>query len=192
MDAGTPEAQSPGGIGSSHNPVLSERSEPGERGLGFPPQAIIVAVGAVIFDDADQVLLVKHVPARRSFWQGKWICPGGRLHVGETIAEGILREIWEETRLHIRLDRPLVPFERILHGQDGIRLHVIYIDYLAQKVGGELQAADDVGEALWVPRLQLSALGEELHEDTRRLLHIAQVLDSMPESRTTAPERRPQ
>jgi 8-oxo-dGTP diphosphatase len=182
MDAGMPEAQPPGGVGSPHNPLLSQCSEPGERVLGFPSQAIIVAVGAVIFDEADQVLLVKHVPARRSFWQGKWICPGGRLHVGETIAEGILREIWEETRLHIRLDRPLVPFERILHGDDGVRLHVIYIDYLAARVGGELQPADDVGEALWVPRQRLSALGEELHEDTRRLLQIAQVLDTARES----------
>jgi 8-oxo-dGTP diphosphatase len=189
MDADTPEARFPGGIGLPHNPLLSQGSEPGERVLGFPRQAIIVAVGAVIVDETGQVLLVKHVPERQSFWQGKWICPGGRLHVGETIAEGILREIWEETHLHIRLDQPLVPFERILHGQDGVRLHVIYIDYLAQKVGGELQPADDVGEALWVPRLQLSALGDELHEDTRRLLQIAQVLDTVPESTATAHEQ---
>jgi 8-oxo-dGTP diphosphatase len=144
--------------------------------LGFPQNAIIVAVGAVIFDAADQILLVKHVPQRKSFWQGKWICPGGRLQLGEAIADGIHREIWEETRLHIRLSRPLAPFERIIYGHHGIRLHVIYIDYLAEKIGGELQPATDVGEALWVPRAQLPALGEELHEDTRRLLEIAQVL----------------
>ena len=30
--------------------------------LGFPPKAIIIAVGAVILDAVDQVLLVKHVP----------------------------------------------------------------------------------------------------------------------------------
>jgi 8-oxo-dGTP diphosphatase len=153
-----------------------------ERVLGFPREAIIIAVGAVIFDEADQILLVKHVPERQSFWQDKWICPGGRLRVGEAIAEGILREIWEETHLLIRLSRPLVPFERILHGPDGVRLHVIYIDYLAQRVGGELRPADDVGEALWVPRRRLSSLGEELHEDTRRLLQIAQVLDPIQES----------
>ncbi len=150
----------------------------GEGSLGFPHDAIIVAVGAVIFDDADRVLLVKHVPQRRSFWQGKWICPGGRLRVGESIEDGIRREIWEETRLRIRLGRPLVPFERIIHGQDGVMLHVIYIDYLAQQIAGELQPADDVGEARWVPRLQLPGLGDELHEDTRRLLELANVMGS--------------
>src|SRR5262252_2295702 len=130
--------------------------------LGFPQDAIIVAVGAVIFDAGDQILLVKHVPQRKSFWQGKWICPGGRLRVGEAIEDGIHREIWEETRLHIRLYRPLVPFERIVQGDDGIRLHVIYIDYMAEKIGGALQPADDVGEAIWVPRMRLPALAEEL------------------------------
>jgi ADP-ribose pyrophosphatase YjhB (NUDIX family) len=148
----------------------------GNTVLGFPPQAIIVAVGAVILDAAAQVLLVKHVPERKSFWQDKWICPGGRLQVGEEIEAGILREVWEETRLHIRLRHPLVPFERIISGDDGVRLHVIYIDYLAEKVGGTLQPGDDVGEAVWVPPLQLQALGETLHEDTRRLLEIAQVM----------------
>jgi ADP-ribose pyrophosphatase YjhB (NUDIX family) len=143
--------------------------------LGFPHSAIIIAVGAVILDDAEQVLLVKHVPQRRSFWQGKWICPGGRLQVGEPIEVGIHREIWEETRLHIRLLRPLAPFERIIHSEDVVRLHVIYIDYLAEKIGGALQPADDVGEAIWLPRRHLPTLGEALHEDTQRLLEIAQV-----------------
>jgi ADP-ribose pyrophosphatase YjhB (NUDIX family) len=148
----------------------------GDPPLGFPPRAIIIAVGAVILDAAEQVLLVKHVPERRSFWQGKWICPGGRLRVGEGIEAGILREVWEETRLNIRLSRPLVPFERIIRSEDGVRLHVIYIDYLAEKVGGALQPGDDVGEAVWIPRLQLATLGEALHEDTQRLLEIAQVM----------------
>lgn len=146
------------------------------RVLGFPPRAIIIAVGAVVLDAADHVLLVKHVPERQSFWQGKWICPGGRLQVGEAIEAGIRREVWEETHLHIHLSRPLVPFERIIHGEDGVRLHVIYIDYLAEMIGGALQPADDVGEAIWVPRLQLLTLGEALHEDTRRLLEIAQLM----------------
>jgi ADP-ribose pyrophosphatase YjhB (NUDIX family) len=144
--------------------------------LGFPHDAIIIAVGAIILDDAERVLLVKHVPQRRSFWQGKWICPGGRLRVGEPIEVGIHREIWEETHLHIRLTRPLVPFERIIHGDAGVRLHVIYIDFLAEQIAGELHPADDVGEAVWMPRQQLPMLGEELHEDTRRLLDIAQLL----------------
>jgi hypothetical protein len=47
---------------------------------------------------------------------------------------------------------------------------------VAENIGGALQPGDDVGEAIWMPRLQLSTLGEALHEDTRRLLEIAQVM----------------
>jgi ADP-ribose pyrophosphatase YjhB (NUDIX family) len=69
-----------------------------------------------------------------------------------------------------------VPFERIIRGENGVRLHVIYIDYLAEKIGGELRPGDDVGEAVWIPRLQLPMLREALHADTRRLLEIAQLM----------------
>jgi 8-oxo-dGTP diphosphatase len=177
MNAGAPGAQSRRKLAAPLPPFPDEETRQGEESLGFAQDAIIVAVGAVILDDADHVLLVRHVPERKSFWQGKWICPGGRLRVGEGIEAGILREIWEETRLHIRLNRPLVPFERIIHGKNGVRLHVIYIDYLAEKIGGQLQPADDVGEAIWIPRLQLPTLDEALHADTRRLLEIAHVME---------------
>ena len=176
MDAGAPEAQLTGKLAVALNTLPTPERGGDEESLGFARNAIIVAVGAVILDDADRILLVKHVPERKSFWQGKWICPGGRLQVGEGIEAGIRREIWEETRLHIRLNRPLAPFERIIRSEGGVRLHVVYIDYLAEKIGGELQPGDDVGEAAWIPRLQLPLLGEALHADTRRLLDIAQLM----------------
>jgi ADP-ribose pyrophosphatase YjhB (NUDIX family) len=178
MDADAPVAHATGQLARSPHALAPDERQRGEGSLGFAHNAIIVAVGAVILDATEQVLLVKHVPERRSFWQGKWICPGGRLQVGEGIEAGILREVWEETHLSIRLRRPLVPFERIIHGEDGVRLHVIYIDYLAETIGGALQPGDDVGEAVWIPRLELPALGDALHEDTRRLLEIAQMMET--------------
>ena len=59
--------------------------------------SIMIGVGAVIEDGAGKILLVKHIPERGGFWQGKWICPGGALEFGETIEEGIKREVREET-----------------------------------------------------------------------------------------------
>ena len=49
----------------------------------------MIAVGAVIVED-DKVVLGKHVPERKGFWSGKWICPGGRLELGEAIVVGLL------------------------------------------------------------------------------------------------------
>ena len=136
---------------------------------------IVVAVGAVIEDDASRILLVKHKLERGGFWQGKWICPGGKLEWGETIKEGIKREVREETRLEIDLVRPLHPFDRIVRSDNGGSLHVIYIDYLAKLVGGELKADSDVGEAIWVEKKQIPLMWEDLHEDTKKLLQIAGV-----------------
>ncbi|MFC1943979.1 NUDIX domain-containing protein [Chloroflexota bacterium] len=137
---------------------------------------ITVAVGAVIEDDEGRILLVKHRPERGGYWQGKWICPGGRLKVGEGIEEGIRREVGEETNLDIEMVRPLVPFERIVGGAGGTGLHVIYIDYLARLSGGELRPDDDVGEAVWVAKGDIPAMWDELHEDTQRLLKLAEIV----------------
>ena len=137
---------------------------------------IMVAVGAVIRDENDRVLLVKHRPERGGFWQGKWICPGGKLELGERIEDGIRREIKEETNLEIRLTSPLASFDRIVESEGQTELHVIYITYLAEKSEGDLRPDSDVGEAFWVTREDILSIWEELHEDTQRLLQIANIV----------------
>jgi ADP-ribose pyrophosphatase YjhB (NUDIX family) len=139
---------------------------------------IMIGVGAVIEDEAGRILLVKHVPARGGFWQGKWICPGGALELGETIEEGIKREVREETQLEIDLVTPLHPFDRIVRSNDRITLHVIYIDYLARVTGGELKPGSDIGEAIWVEKERIPQIREELHDDTKKLLQIAKIIDA--------------
>ncbi len=142
---------------------------------------IIVAVGAVIEDGAGRILLVKHIPERGGFWQEKWICPGGTLEAGETIEEGIKREVMEETQLEIDLVSPLHPFERIVRSNGSVSAHIIYIDYLARLTGGELKAGSDVGEAMWVEKEHLPQIWEELHDDTKKLLEIAKIRGSSKE-----------
>ena len=142
---------------------------------------IMIGVGAVIEDGAGRILLVKHIPERGGFWQGKWICPGGELELGETIEEGIKREVMEETQLEIELVSPLHPFDRIVRSNDKVSLHVIYIDYLARVTGGELKPGTDVGEAIWVEKERIPRIWEELHDDTKRLLQIAKIVSSSKE-----------
>ncbi|HDM36938.1 MAG TPA: NUDIX domain-containing protein [Candidatus Syntrophoarchaeum butanivorans] len=143
---------------------------------------IVVAVGAVILDNEGRVLLGRHKPERRGFWAGKWICPGGKLMEGETIKDGILREVMEETHLSIELCDPLPPFERIVWDEGSVVLHVIYIDYTARVVGGELEPDSDLGEAIWVSCDELRSIWYELHEDTRILLTNARLCDWMGEA----------
>ena len=142
-------------------------------------ERIMIGVGAVIEDRAGRILLVKHRPERGGAWQGKWICPGGQLELGETIEEGIKREVGEETSLEIDLISPLSPFDRVVRSEDGkVSLHVIYIDYLARVAGGKLKVGSDIGEARWVEKEEIHRIWEELHDDTRRLLQIVKIVGS--------------
>ncbi len=138
----------------------------------------MIGVGAVIEDGQGRILLVKHVPARGGFWQGKWICPGGGLVAGETIQEGIKREVREETRLEIELLSPVCPFDRVVKENGRVSLHVVYISYRARLVGGELKPGSDVGEAVWVKKEEIPRIWNDLHEDTQRLLQLAGVADA--------------
>ncbi len=140
--------------------------------------SIMIGVGAVIDDGSGRILLVKHVPERGGFWQGKWICPGGELELGETIEEGIKREVREETQLEINLVTPLRPFDRIVRSNDRVSLHVVYIDYLARLAGGEIKVGSDIGEAIWIEKGRISEIWDELHDDTKKLLQIAGVVNA--------------
>ncbi len=142
-----------------------------ERGSG-----ILIGVGALIEDDAGRILLVKHIAQRGGYWQGKWICPGGALELGETIEEGIRREVMEETQLEIDLVKPLTPLDRVVKSKGKVSLHVVYIDYLAKLKKGVVKVGDDVGEAMWIKKKDIPGIWEELHEDTRRLLKLAGVV----------------
>lgn len=98
-----------------------------------PSGRIVPCVGAAILDDSGRALLAKHIKEKKGFWAEKCICPGGRLEYGETLEEGVRREILEETGLQIDIVQWLPPMERILRGSDGIvEDHVIYLDILAK------------------------------------------------------------
>jgi len=138
----------------------------------------MIGVGAIIEDAAGRILLAKHVPQRGGFWQGKWICPGGKLELGETIEDGIKREVREETQLEIDLIKPLPAFDTIVRSNGDITLHVVYIDYLARVTGGSLKVGDDIGEAIWVEKKRIAEIWSELHDDTKRLFQIARIFDT--------------
>ncbi|MFC1914989.1 NUDIX hydrolase [Chloroflexota bacterium] len=138
----------------------------------------MIGVGAIIEDAAGRILLAKHIPEREGFWQGKWICPGGKLELGETIENGIKREVREETQLEVDLIKALPAFDTIVRSNGDIALHVIYIDYLARVSGGSLKAGDDIGEAVWVEKTRLAEIWPELHDDTKRLFRIAGIIDT--------------
>lgn len=109
----------------------------------YPPRPI-VGVGAIVLVDG-QVVLVKrgHPPLA-----GEWSLPGGALELGETLQEGVAREILEETGLVVEVGPLVGVFDRILLDDNRqVRYHYVLVDYVCRARTGTLCCASDAAEA---------------------------------------------
>lgn len=101
-------------------------------------------VAALIVKDG-QLLLGKRAKEPH---QGAWDLPGGFIDPGETIEQALLREISEELKVQINLDRYLASFPDV-YGKSGINTVNIY--FVCSLVSGQPQPGDDVVECRWFP-----------------------------------------
>lgn len=126
-------------------------------------------MGALIFDDDRRLLLVER---GREPLKGFWSLPGGVLETGETIAEGVMREVLEETGLTVEPLQIVEIFERIMRDAEGrAEYHYVLVDYICRMTGGTLAAADDVSNVLWVKKQDLT--GVRLTEGTLGVIEKA-------------------
>ncbi len=130
----------------------------------------MVGVGAVVLD-ASRVLLVRR---GRPPLQGEWSIPGGALELGETLADGLRRELLEETGLLVDVVALIDVLDRIVPentGKNRIQYHYVLVDFLCRPVGGVLRAGSDAAEACWVAQADLASYG--LAEITMRVIDRA-------------------
>ena len=115
-------------------------------GREYPPRPI-VGVGGVVFVGG-RVLLIKR---RFEPLAGRWSLPGGALEVGETLAEGLAREMKEETGLDVEVGPVVDVFDRITRDEQGrARFHYVLVDYLCSVRAGTPAAGSDVAEVALV------------------------------------------
>ena len=111
------------------------------------PDAPRVAVGGVVLD-GDRVLLVRRGQAPSV---GRWSIPGGLVHLGERLEDAVVREIHEESGLHVRVLGLCGVIDRVIRGDDGaVRYHYVIVDYVSIVESGVLRAGSDAAEAHWV------------------------------------------
>ena len=121
------------------------------------PLAPMVGVGAVVIEGG-RVLLIRrgHAPMK-----GEWSLPGGALEVGETLLEGVRREVREETGLDVEPVAMIEVLDRIARDAEGrVQFHYVLIDYLCRVTGGELCCATDATEARWASREELDGVAD--------------------------------
>lgn len=115
------------------------------------PKQPIVGVGGVVIR-GNRVLLIRR---GREPLKGEWSIPGGMLELGESLEEGVSREVWEETGLKVRPLEPLLVFDRIQKNGERVKYHYVIIDYVCRRTSGRLKPGSDVLDARWVEREDL-------------------------------------
>jgi len=140
------------------------------------PEKPIVGIGGVVIEDGKTLLIRRaNEPLK-----GQWSIPGGTLELGETLAEGVARELLEETGLEVRVLEMIEVFERINFGRGADetwtdvvnsgfastnpetreekrkpRFHFVIVDYLCERISGAAVAGGDVTAVAWASEDEL-------------------------------------
>ena len=111
-----------------------------------------------------KVVLQYRSPERYKKWSG-YAFPGGHIEEGESLAESVIREVYEETGLTIA-DPKLVAVKDWSLDEGG---RYIVFCYKATKFSGQLRSSEE-GEVSWVEKDQLEQL--DLSYDMLPLLEV--------------------
>jgi 8-oxo-dGTP diphosphatase len=136
------------------------------------PEHPLVGVGGVVIAGG-RALLVRRGQAPLA---GQWSIPGGMLEVGETLAEGVRRELLEETGIEARVGELIEVFERIhCDGEGKAQYHFVVLDYLCEAVSGEARAGSDVVDVAWAAPAELAEYS--ISETATRVIMTAFEMD---------------
>jgi 8-oxo-dGTP diphosphatase len=112
------------------------------------PDRPVVGVGGVVIEDG-RALLIKRGSEPLL---GQWSIPGGTLELGESLQQGVARELLEETGLEVQVLDMIEAFDRIFldpaasNAGDRSRpkYHYVIVDYLCERLAGDAKAGSDV------------------------------------------------
>jgi phosphoglycolate phosphatase len=127
------------------------------------PQFPITTVGALIFNPAREVLMI-----RTHKWSDLWGIPGGKIKWGETAEAALRREIREETALEITNIQFALVQDCIRSKEFYREAHFLLLNYTCDTPGGQVTLNDEAEEYKWLP--PLAAFSLELNTPTRILL----------------------
>lgn len=115
------------------------------------PRRPQLCVGGVVVSDGDLLLIRRKTDPGA----GLWSLPGGRVEFGETMAQAVERELYEETGLRVVCGDLVGWVERT-----DADYHFAIFDFAARLVSdrSELLAGTDASDAQWAPLAQVHHL----------------------------------
>lgn len=94
-----------------------------------------LGTSAIIFNEEGKFLLTKRED------NGQWCLPGGGVEAGESVAEACIREVFEETGLHVRVTRLVGVYshpDQLVMYKDGNKAFIVALHFEAEIIRGEL------------------------------------------------------
>lgn len=124
------------------------------------PDRPVVGIGGVVIEQGRALLIRRGSEPLR----GQWSIPGGYLELGESLKQGVARELLEETGLEVRVLDLIEVFDRVYRDpvdpnsqtRLGPKFHFVIVDYLCEKISGEARAGSDVTHVAYASELELS------------------------------------
>ncbi|MEV0678064.1 NUDIX domain-containing protein [Actinosynnema sp. NPDC050436] len=129
--------------------------------------SIRVAVSAVVRDQAGRILMIRRTD------NDKYAIPGGGQEPGETVAEAVVREVEEETGIHVEVTTLVGIYSNPAHViayDDGEVRQEFSLCFRARPLSGEPRTSDESKEVLWAEPTDLDDL--DIHPSIRlRIVH---------------------
>ena len=128
-----------------------------------------IVVGGIIEKD-NKILMVKE--AKKKCY-GKWNIPAGHLESGETIFEGAIREIFEETGCKVRLKNVLPIMSKDIEDKT-----LIIITFTAELLEEKISFnKEEIIDVKWISKEKLMKMTEKELRDEKKIKTILQMLE---------------
>ena len=129
-----------------------------------------VGASAIIFDESrEKVLLTKRTD------NGRWCIPGGGMDPGESVEEACVREVYEETGLHVETTRLVGVYTNpgmVVEYADGNVIQPVAISFEAVVTGGEMGLSNETTDVGYFSVEEMEKL--DLMEN-----HVERIQDAM-------------
>lgn len=115
-------------------------------GTGLPldrmPDAILPATNGFVTNELGQILLQKRSD------NGYWGLPGGKVDIGETLAQGAAREVMEEAGIEVKVGRLIGVYSApenysVLRYPSGYAVHYVTFLFECEYVSGDIAISDE-------------------------------------------------
>ena len=143
------------------------------------PERPVVGIGGVVIESGRALLIKRGTEPLL----GQWSIPGGTLELGESLQQGVARELLEETGLVVQVLDMIEVFDRIFtepraslcEPESRPKYHYVIVDYLCARLGGEAQAGSDVTDIAFAAEHELESY--HLTPTATRVLRRAFAMD---------------